>query len=161
MANKINNNIKLISIALIIVLSVILVYGLFNFSGRNILPDVCTPTIGYVCHISYYNRISGSISVFLGQNSGANWTTANFVFVPNGTQIVNYIPSISFIGYPSNSISNVKSGDTIKIWLPVNWINPPVVIGTPAKGTIWVQYTTCPNGQLQYAQIATIYIRAS
>jgi hypothetical protein len=34
-------------------------------------------------------------------------------------------------------------------------------VGTPATGAIWVQYTTSSSSTFQYAQIATINVKAS
>ncbi|MGD0729525.1 MAG: hypothetical protein ABR981_05605, partial [Candidatus Micrarchaeaceae archaeon] len=121
-------------------------------------------SVYYVCQNPIYNHTTGIISVYLGQDTGSNWTTTSFVFVPIGTQINKGIPSISFNSYPANTFyseNKLTSGKIVNVSLQVNDTNPPINIGTSAKGTIWVRYTIQGNLTQQYAQMASVNIKAS
>ncbi len=152
-------------------LAYIFLGGLGVFCGAQFSP--CVAADGYLCQNPVYNHITGNIAVILGQNTGQNWATANFVFVPQGTPLSNGLPvGISFTSYPANitlsdhpnssyGIEGLVSGQKLKILLPVEEVKLPVSVGTPETGAIWVQYTTQGNSKAQYAQIASINIRAS
>jgi hypothetical protein len=100
---------------------------------------------------------------------------ANFIFVPQGTQILAGIPIIlsqGVIGVSGNTAGNgaggpltignaMISGQTALITLPTNGLTQPVTVGTAATGTIWAEYQTSTGGAFQYAQIATINIKAT
>jgi len=153
------------AIVLVIVILILYWFALMHplFSDSVVNPQ-CVAKPGYLCQTPIYVHTNSGILVVLGQNTGKSWTGANFVFVPQGTNLSNEIPDISFISYPANTVyakNGTKSGETLDIWLPVNGVTPPVDIGTTATGSIWVQYTTNSNQAPQYAQIATINIKAS
>ena len=98
----------------------------------------------------------------MGQNTGTDWATANFVFVPVNTSMKSGRPDISFTSYPANIMNNgLKSGQFIQMWLPINGVTPPVPVGTDTVGTIWVQYTTASNSNPTYAKMAYIALKAS
>lgn len=136
--------------------------GLPSFCPNPLLGSACVAQAGYLCQSPSYNHITGNIAVTIGQNTGTRWTTANIVFVPQGTATTNGgIPAISFISYPANityGSTGLISGQTVNIVLPVG---KQVYVGTPATGSIWVQYTTQGNQTASYTQIAAINIKAS
>lgn len=108
-----------------------------------------------------YLHNTGVIYVTLGQNTGTNWTTANFVFVPQGTPNSAGIPAISFTSYPAFHSNGLSSGLTLAAYLAVNNTKPPIAIGTTAVGSIWVQYTIASSTTPQYTQIAIVNIKAT
>lgn len=124
----------------------------------------CTAQSGYTCANSKYLSSTADIAVTLGQNTGTNWASANFVFVPHGTHFSNNVPSISFTMYPANTLystSQLISGQAVVLYLPVNGVNAPIKVGTLATGTIWVAYTTTSSGPINYVQMASINIKAT
>src|ERR1700719_3308739 len=149
--NSENVKIKRNLILLILIILMLTAFALFQilsiptsyFGTLN-----CIPKGGYACLNSIYINSTANIEVILSQNSGFTWTTANFVFVPQGTYFSNNIPSISFTTYPANTLygaSQLVSGQAVAFYLPVYGVSPPVKVGTSATGTIWVQYTTTRN----------------
>ncbi len=160
----------------ILIIAVVLgaLFSLGVFSGSNLLGSACVASSGYLCQSPVYSHANGEILATLGQNTGTNWATANFVFVPQGTPTSGGLPStlasaggVTFNGntlYSTNG-EGITSGQTVQLWLPVNGVssstaNGFVNVGIPATGSIWAQYTTS-SGVTQYAQIATINIKAS
>lgn len=99
----------------------------------------------------------------LGQNTGIDWQSVDFVFVPQGTPSKSSgLPAISFTSYPANtaySLTGLASGQITEVDLPVNGVSVPVTIGTYATGAIWVRYTTL--NQTNYTLIATLNVKAS
>ena len=148
-----------------IILGIIVFLFQLVYSPKSNIGSVnCIAQLGYTCINPIYLNSTANIVVTLGQNTGINWITANFVFVPQGTHINNGIPSISFTTFPANTIysaSQLNSGQTVILYLPVNGVTAPVRIGTPAIGTIWAKYTSSNQSSIQYVQIASINIKAS
>lgn len=123
----------------------------------------CIANPYFYCVNAFYNHQNGDIELVLGQNTGINWTSVNFVFVHEGTALNNGMPEISFISYPANTMyakNGTKSGEALNISLPVK-NNVSVKVGTTAVGFIWVKYIKENNSTPQYTQIASINIRAS
>ncbi len=158
----------------ILIIAVVLgaLFSLGVFSGANLLGNACIASSGYLCQNPTYLHGSGGVLVTLGQNTGATWTSANFIFVPQGTSITaGGLPTtlsqgvISVSGNtPGGNVlvtGSLNSGQQATLWLPVNGVTPPVTVGTPATGAVWVQYQTTSTGPFQYAQLASINIKAS
>ena len=162
----------------ILIIAVVLgaLFSLGVFSGSNLLGSACVASSGYLCQSPVYSHSNGQIFVTLGQNTGTNWASANFVFVPEGTPNTNGLPSLMStqpqVALNGNTIygqgnvgTGVTSGQTVQVWLPVNTVSTStttgsVNVGIPATGAIWAQYTTS-SGVMQYTQVATINIKAS
>jgi uncharacterized membrane protein (UPF0136 family) len=156
-------------IALIIVLCLTFFFLFSSSTGGGTVR--CIPDSEFICQMPVYNHLSGRIIVTIGQNTGSNWTSANFVFVPQGTlahqiyQPVNaFIPNVSFISYPANATYGyigLKSGQQKQISLQVDNINPPVPIGTATMGSIWAEFTTQGYSTPQYTEIANLNTKAT
>jgi hypothetical protein len=159
----------------ILIIAVVLgaLFSLGVFSGSNLLGNACVAGSGYLCKSPFFNHGNAGIQLVVGQNTGTTWSSSNFIFVPEGT------PTNAGTGLPTSLTFNVLgtagqanttyggagagliSGQTVTIWLPVNGVTAPVTVGTPATGAIWVEYTTSGNAAPQYAQLASINIKAS
>ncbi len=170
----INRNGWALTLAAFIITVVIiasLIYFISSFISsemgqNNLLGSQCIASSGYLCQDSVYPHTSSSILITVGQDTGTNWATANFVFVPQGTQTNDGIPLISFNSYPANTFYSIKgivsgSNGITQIWLQINGVTAPVPVGTVATGSIWVEYTTNSSQTPQYQQIAIINIKAS
>ena len=163
----------------ILIIAVVLgaLFSLGVFSGSNLLGSACIASSGYFCQNPIYSHSNGEIFVTLGQNTGTNWASANFVFVPEGTSSTSGLPSTlgsaASVTLNGNDIyggggsvgTGVTSGQTVQLWLPVNGVSTSTStgsssVGVPPTGAIWAQYTTS-TGVVQYAQISTINIKAS
>jgi hypothetical protein len=160
----------------ILIIAVVLgaLFSLGVFSSSNLLGTACIASSGYLCSNPSYGHgtlgttgwPAGNIIVTVGQNTGTQWATANFVFVPDGTPLTSSgVPNTVFTGSPANTVYNsigLISGQQVTISLPVSNLNAAstVSVGTPATGSIWAYYTTSA-GVGQYAQIATLNIKAS
>ncbi len=152
-----------------VVLSVLFGLGLFNSS--NLSTSACIASPGYLCIGAIYDHANANIIVTLGQNTGSDWISANFVFVPQGTPFVSGIPAISFDSSPANTLlstSGMSSGSTESLYLPANSIVPPVNVGTTITGTVWAEYSyTVTSGGItqvvgpSYAQVASLNLKAS
>lgn len=161
----------------ILVAAVFIIWFLFNFSPRTDLSSECVSRVGYICqsqNITFFHgtvginaagAVPGNILVTVGQNTGINWISANFVFVPQGTSTTSGIPNISFINSPANTFyatTGLASEQTVSVYLPVNGTKSYVSIGTLVSGTIWAQYTTSSNQTPKNIQIAYIsFIKAT
>jgi hypothetical protein len=126
---------------------------------------ICVASSGYVCQNPVYNHSTAVIFVTLGQNTGTSWTSANFIFIPQGQALgvdglPSSMPGMATLGNTVLSRSGIKSGQQISITLPVNGLTS-VDIGTPARGSIWVEYTIQNNSTPNYVQIAQINIKAT
>ena len=159
----------------ILIIAVVLgaLFSLGVFSGNTLLGNACIASSGYYCQNPQYlhgtlgTGAAGNLIVTVGQNTGVNWATANFVFVPQGTATNGGVPTISFTSTPANTFNAVNglvSGQTVSIYLPNNAITTAgatVTVGTAAQGAIWAYYTTATSSVPQYAQVASINIKAS
>jgi hypothetical protein len=166
----------------ILIIAVVLgaLFSLGVFSSSNLLGSACIASSGYLCQTPTYvhgtvasGSTAGNILVTLGQNTGTNWATANFVFVPSGTALTSSgLPSIRFNATAPTAANTAYagtgliSGQQVQIYLPNNALGslpspPTVAVGTAATGAIWAQYTTASNPNAQYVQVATINIKAS
>jgi hypothetical protein len=152
-----------------VVLSALFALGLF--SSNNLSGNSCIASPGYLCSGAIYSHSDANIIVGVGQSTGADWVTANFVFVPQGTPDANGVPAISFSSSPANTLlatSGMASGTIETLYLPANSIVPPVNVGSSIVGTIWAQYTyTVTSGGIttvvgpSYVQIASLNLKAS
>jgi hypothetical protein len=158
-------------VAIILILVILFgVWYVFETSALSQQPmHGCVANTEFLCQNPVYNH-NGDIVVTLGQGTGANWTSANFVFVPQGTQAHQiyqpanaFIPNVSFISYPANTTYGsigLKSGQQEQISLPIN--NSALFNGgLEAEGSIWAEFTTQGYSTPQYTQIATISINTS
>lgn len=168
-SHKLPKTILVISVIILIALLIISAYpriyiGCNNqiYGGRN----ACIASSGFLCQSPVYLHTTGQISVTIGQATGTNWASANFVFVPQGTAclVTNpAIPNISFISYPANTMlanMGLITGQTATLTLPVNG-SAPIAVGTAVTGAIWVQYTKQGSSTSQYHQIAEVQVKAS
>jgi hypothetical protein len=150
-------------VILVLALALFLFLSIGTFTTQLPPSPPCIGASGYYCQNAKYNQATGNIIVTLRQETGTNWTTANFVFVPQGTTTSNGIPSISFTSSPANTLygtigKGLPAGENILISLPVTGA---VESNTIAFGSIWVAYTINQTNTLQYRYVATVYIKAS
>ena len=158
----------------ILILAVVLavLFGLGLFNGNNLTGTKCIAAPGFLCVNPIYLHSNANIIVELGQDTGVNWISANFVFVPQGTPLTaNGIPEISFTSSPANTIlanQGMASSSSQTFYLPVNGLTTATAIaGSIEQGGIWVEYTyTYQAGgiqiqQVSYSQIAQLTVKAS
>jgi hypothetical protein len=161
---KTNNKRNLILGGLVILTIILIFLSLYIIMAPTPgVEEICVSYSGYGCQNTIYNHLTGNITIRLLQVTGTTWYTANFVFVPQGTPNLNGIPNISFTSNPANTTyytltNSLTSRQWVHISLPVTG---PVNVGTQALGSIWVEYTTATNHTTQYAQMASINIKAS
>lgn len=168
--DKIINARNLVLVVLSVLILIVLLHSFGAFDNPNPgyggnIGTVCAANSGYSCKNPTFNRSNGYSTVLVSQNTGTNWTSANFVFVPQGTTRNSMgIPLISFTSYPANtsySAVSLLSGKIIQVSLPVNGIVTPVAVGTAMVGDIWAQYTIASSASPQYVEIASLAIKAS
>lgn len=153
-----------IVMVIIIVMLGGLLYSFGTFSGSNILGTACIAASGYLCQYPIYYGASGNIIVTLGQNTGNSWNTANFVFVAQGTPTTSSgRPRINFNGIADGGSadslpSGLGSGQSESIDLPAT---PSTAVCSQVTGAIWVKYTTNQSSAAQYAQIASLNVKAT
>ncbi|HIH50538.1 MAG: hypothetical protein ABSE71_05245 [Candidatus Micrarchaeaceae archaeon] len=161
----------------ILIIAVVLgaLFSLGVFSGNSILGTACIAGSGYLCQTPIYQHTNGNVLVTLGQNTGTAWSSANFLFVPQGTVIssttglpvtMTYPYLTALLGNTAYGSTAFPSGYTVSVTLPANvpgvTAGTAVVVGSAATGAIWVQFTTSASPTTpQYAQIATINVKAS
>jgi hypothetical protein len=159
----------------ILIIAVVLgaLFSLGVFSGSGILGTACIAGSGFLCQSPLYLHSGANILVNLGQSTGTSWTSANFIFVPQGQAVgAGGLPvTMTAAGFTAlgNTVysagTGFASGQTAGITLPVNGVSGTTIgVGTPATGAIWAQYQVGGTGTLypyQYAQIATINIKAT
>jgi|GEM_PF-1369673 hypothetical protein len=158
----------------ILIIAVVLgaLFSLGVFSGTGILGTACIARSSYLCQNPVYTHTGANIIVTVGQSTGNNWASANFMFVPQGQASAAGLPvTLTSAGFTALGntlyLTGFTSGQSASITLPVNGVSGTTInVGTPATGTIWVQYTIIYSGTgiptpFQYAQIATINVRAS
>jgi hypothetical protein len=166
-SDKAKNRTNSILILLIPLIIVIILFAVLSINVTNpgyTGPPSCIAKSGYICKIPTYGHTTANIIVTLGQNTGTNWTGANFIFVPQGIALTNGIPNIggpAFSTYPANTslaTTPLTAGENLTIYLPATG---PVQVGTQLQGTIWVAYTTTIGGPIHYADMASIKVPAS
>jgi hypothetical protein len=153
----------------ILIIAVVLgaLFSLGVFSGTGILGTACIASSGYLCQNPIYLHTGGNVLVTLGQSTGTNWASANFMFVPQGQASSSGLPvTLTSAGFTALGntlyLTGFTSGQSASITLPVNGVSGTTInVGTPATGAIWVQYRTSSSATFQYAQIATINVKAS
>lgn len=155
-----------------VVLGALFYLQVFN-GGTYATGNSCVAKTGYLCQSAVFSHATGAITVTLGQNTGTNWYSANFLFVPAQTPFVAGLP-VLLETYPAisanantmygNPSSGLVSGQTVQITLPFNGVTGilQIPVGTTAQGTIWAEYTTSlsPTSP-QYAQIGSVYLKAT
>jgi ABC-type proline/glycine betaine transport system permease subunit len=160
----------LTTVALIIALGLVLIFFLYssNLESRTVFPTTCISESNYYCQDANYKNASDSIFVTLGQETGTNWTSANFMYVPQNQTVSSGLPvTLTYaafragLGNTTYSAAGLASGQTINVWLPVNGITGHVPIGTETEGTIWAQYTTKQSGAAQYVQMGSLRLPAT
>jgi hypothetical protein len=164
MKNK--RNLVIVGAAVLILIVVFLIINLSTFSVPGITGPPCFGASGYYCTNQIYEHSTGNIIVTLRQITGINWTTANFIFVPQGTPYSNDLfssgVSNSLYGTIGKGLPTSKpiptSTPNIRVSLPATGA---VAIGTIAEGAIYAQYTTSPEGPVQYTYMASIYVKAT
>jgi hypothetical protein len=167
-ANKLNTIIFIVLVLVVILLNVWAITR--PVGGPGVQGCVAGP--GFYCQTPSYSHATGAITLTIGQSTGTSWTSANIVFVPEGTPLIQGVPKLIFAanaitngnflyeGYGGNGIT--ISGQTMQIVLPVNGISTNSLTcggncpskGSTISGTIWVQYTLSGTTGLQYAQMA-------
>jgi hypothetical protein len=154
----------------ILIIAVVLgaLFSLGVFSGTGILGTACIARSDYLCQNPVYTHVGANIIVTVGQSTGTNWASANFMFVPQGQASSSGVPAtLTPFGFTSNLgntlfSSGFTSGQSSAITLPVNGVSGTTInVGTPATGAIWAQYTIAGSSTFQYAQIAAINVKAS
>jgi hypothetical protein len=158
-----------------VVLGALFSLGVFNGTGTNgtgTLGTACIARSDYLCQNPVYTHVGANIIVTVGQSTGTNWASANFMFVPQG-QPTTSGPSSLPLGLTPTAFSDglgntlystgFTAGQSASITLPVNGVSGTTInVGAAATGTIWVQYvTSVAPGLQQYAQIATINVKSS
>ena len=153
------------TISLVVVVAFILL-ALFTFSaslgilGGSPLCTTCLPQSGYQCSGVVYNHYNGNMTVTIGQTTGMNWSAAEIYYVPQGTYSDGGVP-VSTLGLNATNGYIVPNGLTNEQYVVVNLsVSGPVPPGTARAGEIWAAYTTTHIGQVYYAQIAEVTIRA-
>ncbi len=121
-------------------------------------PTQCYTNTLFYCLYPVYSSTTGNLSVETGQDTGANWTNVYFAFVPQGTQVNNGIPDVSFASPHAVYLSNVYSGFGYNINLPIS--SQGTSVGTKMSGGIWAKYMVSGNSTQQYLQITTITMQA-
>jgi hypothetical protein len=155
----------------ILIIAVVLgaLFSLGVFSGNNILGTACIAASGYLCQTPIFSHSNGNVVVLVGQNTGVTWTSANFMFVPQGQQSSGGLPvTLTYAAFTANggntllASTGLVSGQSTSITLPVNGVAGTTVnVGSPATGAVWVQYTTSGSTTPQYAQLASMNVKAS
>jgi len=160
----------------ILIIAVVLgaLFSLGVFSGASLTGNACVAASGYYCQNPLYSHATpGNIVTTIGQSTGATWYSANFIFVPqsnSGTSASTGLPYLltaaNIVTFGSGNVplsSGAQSG--ISLGVPNTAGTSAlgaVSVGTPATGTVWaVYYTTTQAGTPQYAQIATVNLKAT
>jgi len=150
-----------------ITLSILVSLGVFNGSSLN--ANGCIAVSGYLCRGALYDHTTGNIIATLGQNTGSNWLTANFVFVPAGTAFVAGLPAVSFYSPQANAILTGSGGLPSGIGQAYLYLSAtgPVNAGTPISGSIYAYYTFYyySAGSLQihsaYTEVGALNLKAA
>lgn len=121
-------------------------------------PTQCQTNSIFYCLYPVYSSATGNLSVETGQNTGANWTNVYIVFVPQGTQINNGIPNVSFASPHAVYLAHVYSGFGYDVTLPIS--SQRTSVGTKMSGGIWAKYMVSSNSTQHYIQITTITMQA-
>lgn len=147
---------KQYTVLIIIIIACLLIFSVFRFRGIDMtgngrMPsNACVAGSGYLCSGPSYSHATGNITLTLTQDTGANWTSATILFVPQGTNLSNGVPVISWVN--GNTISGgLKNGTTTLVTLPASG---PVEIGTQINGSVWAQYTTNIGGTVSYSEMS-------
>ena len=171
---------KVISGIVGVIMMGLLVIGVLSsgvFSGGAALGTACIAGSGYLCAGVTYSHSTGTISLTLGQNTGAKWFTANVAFVPQGTEEIGGVPSIFNASTGTAAGTNIvvalgplNSGQEVTLGSGGTFGALSATVGTPVTtapvctrvgGSIWVAYTTTSGGPVQYVQISDLYTRAT
>ena len=143
----------------ILIIAVVMV-ALFSLGilGGSPLGTTCLPQSGYVC--SNPALVPTSFNVILGQATGTNWATSNFIWVPSGTAVPStqvctaaVANSLAGPGYSclvdySNPSTALSSGQTVSLSVAPGGTAPTV--GQSFSGQIWALYTTSSGGSTVY-----------
>ncbi len=152
----------------ILIIAVVLgaLFSLGIFSGTSTLGTACIARTGFLCQSASYQHTNGGILVTLGQNTGSSWTSANVMFVPQGQSNGGGLPVTMTQTAFSTGLGNVipsglQSGQSVTVNLPVNGVSGTINAGTLATGAIWVQYQPLGSSTFQYAEMASLNVKAA
>jgi hypothetical protein len=131
---------------IVIILLIALLFSLGIFGSPSTLSSTfCIPSPTFYCNIPKLH--SGTLSVVLAQNTGANINNATLCFVSGNTT-----PS-SCSGYPSYYVGSWLVGRTINASFSGSGI--PITTGSKLSGSIFVSY----DGSMQ--RVATVMATAT
>ena len=164
----------------ILIIAIVMV-ALFSLGilGGSPLGTSCLAQSGYICQTPIAH--SGVFSATLGQSTGNQWATANFVWVPQGVvappaptgvaaycttgafayNAMTYVPGSSWLDGPTCGYYNgvVQNGQTVSVNFPFNGLVPAV--GTSGAGQIWAYYQLTSQGTWYSTQIATVTVKTT
>jgi hypothetical protein len=85
--NTLTKVILIFFIVLIVALAILWLGGIFN-EDYGVLGNFCISAYNYSCGTPIYNNSTGNIILKVGQETGTDWTAANFVFVHSGSALL-------------------------------------------------------------------------
>ncbi|MGC8547632.1 MAG: hypothetical protein ACP5MC_01345, partial [Candidatus Micrarchaeia archaeon] len=112
-------------------------FSLGVFSSSSFLGTACVPQSGFLC--SNPVATPNTLSVKLGQATGATWSAVSFCFVPTGTAMTsNTCPGVT--GTLSPSTTTLTSGQTVTATFTDSGTPIPASLGSGFSGQIWAIY---------------------
>ncbi len=125
----------------ILIIAVVLgaLFSLGVFSSSSFLGTACVPQSGFLC--SNPVATPNTLSVKVGQATGATWSAVSVCFVPTGTAMTsNVCPSGGVTGSFSPSTTTLTSGQTVTATFTDTGTPIPASLGSGFSGVIWAIY---------------------
>ncbi len=151
---------------LFIAIVIIALFSLGLFSGSP-LGSTCRAQVGFQCGSPQFSHQTGTLSIQMGQETGADWVSANIMFIPQVIEQSSAIPQVFTPGnyvaigaVQSGSVITLSGASAIPVAAPLG-LNTPLNLGTNAAGEIWAQYTINGNAGFLYAEVATVSLKAT
>lgn len=141
---------------LIIIIAVYLLLLVWNPGGGVTISASCFARPGFYCGGSNYYS-NGTATFVVGQDTNANWSSVEIMFVQNSifNKNITTLPS-----WNTNS-TQINGGlqEGVNKFVSIH-ISGSVPIGTIYNGSLWAKYQINSNTGIQYVEIGSVTVKA-
>lgn len=146
-----------VAVIIVVILAAVLIFsttlkGKAGSYENQTSSSSCSQLGGFTCSDPSYSYSTGDLSLYVGQNTGSNWTNVQVIFVPAGTNYTNGVPNVDWTT-AGNVTGGLQTGSRAYVTLPAT---NPVGVGTKLTGEIWAKYQLNIGGTYYYAELGNV-----
>lgn len=156
------NRIALAALVIVIIIVAVLLLGypLGFYSPGKLISSTCMPNSGYTCSNAALRN--GSLTMTVGQLTGAAWAQANIFVVAAGQTPMAVPPLPCEEGFAAGMASGQYVAVSLSSYSNSNTCAGfSKMVGSTFTGTVWAGYRTSINGTESIVEIGGISLTAS